>query len=102
MKPPRPSAKPVRGQAANPLRTAKPVRPATDQPLDGEGRPYITLAQWLKREAFAGTGGSAKVMAREGGCTVNGEPENRPGRKLHDGDQVAVGGDVRAVVLSPA
>lgn len=60
--------------------------------LDGEGRPYITLAQFLKREDLAPTGGAAKHLARSGTVQVNGQAEDRPGRKLHQGDTVTVEG----------
>jgi ribosome-associated protein len=60
----------------------------TDQlatlPLRGD---YITLAQAVKVVGLAGTGGQAKVIIREGGLRVNGEPESRPGRKLRVGDR---------------
>ena len=51
---------------------------------------FITLAQFLKHHGVAQTGGQAKVLVREGGCAVNGEPEARPGRKLHNGDVVTL------------
>lgn len=60
--------------------------------LDGEGRPYLTLAQFLKREDLAPTGGAAKHLARSGTVQVNGQAEDRPGRKLHQGDTVTVEG----------
>ncbi len=79
--------------AAPAAATAKP-RAATPagRPLDGEGKPYITLAQYLKWKDLAGTGGNAKALVRDGGILVNGTAENRPGRKLHTGDTVTVGG----------
>ncbi len=64
---------------------APPVRPK-----DGEGRPYITLAQLLKMAKLVESGGGAKHRVREGGITVNGEAEARPGRKLHAGDVVKI------------
>lgn len=59
-----------------------------DTPVEG---PYITLAQLVKLLDLAPTGGQAKVFVRTGGILVNGEPENRPGRKLKQGDVVKVG-----------
>ncbi len=60
----------------------------TDQPstlpLRGD---HITLAQAVKVVGLAGTGGQAKMIIREGGLLVNGEPESRPGRKLRAGDR---------------
>ena len=43
------------------------------------------------------TGGHAKHLARSGTITVNGQPENRPGRKLQIGDRVAVDGQETVV-----
>lgn len=68
-------------------------------PLDGEGKPYITLAQLVKKLDLAPTGGAAKHIVRAGGITVNGEAEERPGRKLHQGDVVVVDGKTVAVDL---
>jgi ribosome-associated protein len=60
----------------------------TDQPntfpLRGD---HITLAQAVKVVGLASTGGQAKIMVRDGGLLVNGEPESRPGRKLRAGDR---------------
>lgn len=57
----------------------------------------ITLAQFLKVVNAAETGGSAKALVRDGGVTVNGEAEDRPGRKLAKGDVVVVGGETFTV-----
>ncbi len=69
--------------------------------VDGEGRPYLTLAQFLKREKLADSGGAAKHLARSGAVSVNGEPEARPGRKLREGDQVRIEGRELVVRLAP-
>jgi ribosome-associated protein len=61
--------------------------------LDGAGKPYITLAQFLKLLGRAEHGGAAKARVREGGILVNGQPEERPGRKLHPGDVVELEGE---------
>jgi ribosome-associated protein len=66
---------------------------------DGQGRAYITLAQFLKMIQAADSGGAAKALARTGAATVNGEREERPGRKLHHGDRVAIAGTTHAVEL---
>lgn len=50
---------------------------------------HITLAQAVKAVGLAGTGGQAKLLVREGGFTVNGEPAAQPGRKLRAGDRFA-------------
>jgi ribosome-associated protein len=52
----------------------------------------ITLAQFLKKVEVGDSGGQAKLLVREGRATVNGQPENRPGRKLERGDVVAIDG----------
>ncbi len=53
---------------------------------------YITLQQFLKFAGIASTGGEAKIMILENSITVNGEKENRRGRKLYPGDVVAFRG----------
>lgn len=71
--------------------------------LDGTGQPYITLAQFLKFNDLAETGGEAKHRIRAGGILVNGSEDLRPGRKLHAGDRVTVDGSERTVTIkSPA
>ncbi len=94
---------PATPPAGTPAPAAPPRTPASERPpqLDGTGRPYITLAQFLKREQFADTGGGSKHLARSGAAMVNGEAEARPGRKLHDGDQVALAGRTLTVQVAP-
>jgi ribosome-associated protein len=105
-------------RSATPAGGDKPVHPAkaaktpkADKPagaeakprgpqVDGEGKPYITLAQLLKAQALTGTGAEAKHLIRNGGIKVNGEAENRPGRKLHDGDVVQIAGDEFTVAVA--
>jgi ribosome-associated protein len=38
-----------------------------------------------------GSGGDARELLASGEVLVNGEPEERRGRQLHDGDVVSVG-----------
>jgi ribosome-associated protein len=76
-------------------------RPRGTPKLDGQGRPFITLAQFLKTLNLAGTGGQVKQVIRDGGIRVNGQEELRPGRKLHDGDAVTVGGTDHRVTVQP-
>ena len=47
---------------------------------------YITLQQFLKLSGIADTGGQAKILVKELEIKVNGEKENRRGRKLYPGD----------------
>ena len=53
---------------------------------------YITLTQFLKMQGFASTGGQAKFLVKELNISVNGEKEDRRGRKLYPGDVVMVDG----------
>ncbi|WP_155430727.1 S4 domain-containing protein YaaA [Secundilactobacillus folii] len=52
--------------------------------------PFITLGQLLKEEAVVGSGGQAKWFLKEHAVDVNGEPDDRRGRKLYPGDTVDV------------
>jgi len=58
----------------------------------GISTPYITLGQMLKLADCIGTGGEAKAFLQEATILVNGQPDNRRGRKLVPGDQVEVAG----------
>ncbi|GIO69295.1 S4 domain-containing protein YaaA [Paenibacillus sp. FSL M7-1455] len=51
---------------------------------------YIKLDQFLKLADCISTGGMAKALLAEGHVLVNGEPEERRGRKLYPGDRVSV------------
>lgn len=51
---------------------------------------YITLGQLLKEEGLIQTGGAAKYFLRENEVQVNGQDENRRGKKLRSGDEVIV------------
>ena len=53
---------------------------------------YITLGQFLKLADCIGTGGGVKFFLQEKRVLVNGEPDNRRGRKLRVGDTVEVEG----------
>ncbi|MBO9596462.1 MAG: S4 domain-containing protein YaaA [Cohnella sp.] len=53
---------------------------------------YITLGQFLKLADCIGTGGHAKFFLQETKVLINGEPDNRRGRKLVIGDKVEVEG----------
>ena len=52
--------------------------------------PYITLQQLLKIEDIISSGGEAKFYLAENPILVNGELENRRGKKLYPGDVVKV------------
>jgi len=51
---------------------------------------YIKLDQFLKLSDCVSTGGMAKALLQEGYVLVNGEKEERRGRKLYPGDKVEV------------
>lgn len=53
---------------------------------------YITLGQLLKFARLVGGGGEAKILLATERVLVNGEEDNRRGRKLRDGDIVEVRG----------
>ena len=53
---------------------------------------HITLGQLLKMVGIIGTGGEAKYYLAETPVQVNGEPEQRRGRKLRSGDLVLAPG----------
>lgn len=53
---------------------------------------YITLGQMLKLADCIDSGGAVKAFLAETAIQVNGEPEDRRGRKLYRGDRVAVEG----------
>ncbi len=54
--------------------------------LQGE---YITLQQLLKACDVVSSGGEAKIFLEETDIYVNGEPENRRGKKIRKGDVVS-------------
>lgn len=51
--------------------------------------PYLKLDQFLKWAGAVESGGQAKMVIQAGLVMVNGEVENRRGRKLRKGDSVA-------------
>ncbi len=53
---------------------------------------YITLQQILKACDVIQSGGQIKSWLAENEVLVNGEPENRRGKKLRSGDVVEAGG----------
>ena len=55
---------------------------------------YITLGILLKIAKIISTGGEAKIFLSENEVLVNGEEENRRGRKLYNDDKVEVAGNV--------
>ncbi|KKO54412.1 S4 domain-containing protein YaaA [Paenibacillus sp. DMB20] len=53
---------------------------------------YIKLDTFLKLADCVSTGGMAKALLQEGAVQVNGEKEERRGRKLYPGDTIQVEG----------
>lgn len=53
---------------------------------------FMTLNVLLKIEGIIETGGMAKLFLQENEVLVNGEPDNRRGRKLYPNDVVEVKG----------
>ncbi len=49
---------------------------------------HINLGQLMKACNMVGSGADAKGILAEGGITVNGEDENRRGKKLRTGDVI--------------
>ena len=60
--------------------------------MNSSEKAYITLSQFLKKTGIAATGGQAKYLVKELDITVNGEKEDRRGRKLYSGDEVIIDG----------
>lgn len=58
---------------------------------------YITLGQLLKLASIISYGGEAKSFLATANVTVNGEKENRRGRKLYPSDTVTINGETIAV-----
>jgi len=53
---------------------------------------YITLGQFLKVADVIQTGGMAKWFLSENDIFINGEQDQRRGRKLRAGDKVQIAG----------
>ena len=53
---------------------------------------FITLGQFLKLTDWISSGGQAKILVKELDIKVNGEKEDRRGKKLYKGDIVFIEG----------
>lgn len=51
---------------------------------------FITLGQLLKAADIVSGGGEAKALLAEGGILIDGEEDNRRGRKLRGGELVVL------------
>lgn len=59
---------------------------------------FIRLGQALKKAGIVGSGVDAKMVILDGAVLVNGEVEQRRGRKLYPGDSVSFEGETYQVV----
>ncbi|WP_409293492.1 S4 domain-containing protein YaaA [Peribacillus sp. SCS-37] len=59
---------------------------------------YITLGQFLKAADIIQSGGMAKWFLGEHEVFINGELDDRRGRKLRDGDQVDIPGQGKFLI----
>jgi ribosome-associated protein len=60
---------------------------------------FITLGQLLKLAGLIGSGGEVRDFLSASEITVNGEPDNRRGRKIRPGDIVSVGGEQKLEIV---
>lgn len=51
---------------------------------------YVTLGQFLKIADIISTGGEAKLFLSSNEVLINGESDNRRGRKLYKGDNLEI------------
>ncbi len=63
---------------------------------------YITLGQLLKVAGVVGSGGEAKAYLADLAVQVNGEPEQRRGRKLRPGDVIEPPGEDAILLAASA
>lgn len=63
-----------------------------------DGEEFIRLGQALKKAGMVGSGVDAKMVILDGLVTVNGEVEERRGKKLYPGDTVSFEGESFQVV----
>ena len=59
----------------------------------------MTLGQFLKYQDYVGSGGEAKIIIDQLSIFVNGEKENRRGKKLYEGDVIEIEGDSFELIL---
>jgi len=58
---------------------------------------YITLGQFLKIVDLISSGGEAKAFLASETIQINGELDNRRGRKLYKGDSIEVKGNTYTI-----
>ncbi|GDX40766.1 hypothetical protein LBMAG21_10580 [Armatimonadota bacterium] len=72
-----------------------PAKPERTLSIQGE---FITLGQLLKFANVVSGGGEARIYLESRGVKVNGEPEERRGRKIRPGDTVATPDETLRIV----
>ncbi len=72
-----------------------PAKPERSVVIQGE---YITLGQLLKFANIVGGGGEARVYLESQAVKVNGEGEDRRGRKIRPGDVVSLAEETLRIV----
>ena len=59
---------------------------------------YIKLGQLLKLAGMVSSGVEAKIVIQEGEVTVNGEIDDRRGKKCYPGDVISFNGETVKVI----
>lgn len=59
---------------------------------------YIKLGQLLKLAGMVSSGVEAKIVIQEGKVTVNGEIDDRRGKKCYPGDAISFNGETVKVI----
>lgn len=59
---------------------------------------YIKLGQLLKLAGMVSSGVEAKIVIQEGEVTVNGEVDDRRGKKCYPGDVISFNGETVKVI----
>lgn len=59
----------------------------------------MTLGQFLKYQDYVSSGGQVKHLINTFTIYVNGEKENRRGRKLYENDVIEINGDSYELIL---
>lgn len=59
---------------------------------------YIKLGQLLKLAGMVSSGIEAKIVIQEGEVTVNGEVDDRRGKKCYPGDVISFNGETVKVI----
>lgn len=59
---------------------------------------YIKLGQLLKLAGMVSSGVEAKIVIQDGEVTVNGEVDDRRGKKCYPGDVISFNGETVKVV----